>query len=662
MVNLIDSTGTPRSRKDHVLELIRTRRLAEAETLCANIAHQENNAGAWHLLGVIHGMRGNPREAERCSREAIRLRPDYAEAYSNLGTALHIQGRLDESILNLREALKWRPNLVEAHYNLGLALAANHCSEDAIGSLRETIRLKPNHVDAHLYLGTLLAVTERFEEAAECFRQTLQLDPHRAAAHAYLGNVLVRLGKMENAVASYRQALLLQPNNPETLNNLGNALTELNRKDEAIAAYRQAIETDPRFLASYHNLGRVLLELERTTEAIEIYGAALRAEPDHAGALSDLAAVLLRQHRFAEAVECYERVLATQPDDAETRYNLGTALRATGKLDEAIACYRAAIRLKPADADAHMNLALSLLALGNFQEGWKEYDWQWRREGAPSRRFSPTPWDGSDLGGKNVFLDSEQGIGDEFFFLRFVSSLKKRNAGKVTYSPSTKISSLLSRSKILDRLAQIREQPTSTEFAFSVGDLPRLMGMQDVSQIPPPIELTPLPAKIIKVQQQLRKFGSQPYIGVTWRGGTTKKNALYKEVSLEKLAAGLRGINASVVILQRNPLPEEVELFSRALGRPIHDFSSLNENLEEMLALLALLDDYIGVSNANMHLRAGTGKTARVLVPTPPEWRWMTEGKESPWFPGFTVYRQGYDGSWETAFTELATDLKKSFN
>ena len=108
------TSDATRSRKERVLELMRANRLAEAEALCAKVARRENNAGAWHLLGVIHGMQGNSAEAERCSREAIRLHPDYAEAYSNLGAALRAQGRLDEAILSLRQALKLQPNHVEA--------------------------------------------------------------------------------------------------------------------------------------------------------------------------------------------------------------------------------------------------------------------------------------------------------------------------------------------------------------------------------------------------------------------------------------------------------------------------------------------------------------------------------------------------------------------
>ena len=77
-----------------------------------------------------------------------------------------------------------------------------------------------------------------------------------------------------------------------------------------------------------------------------------------------------------------------------------------------------------------------------------------------------------------------------------------------------------------------------------------------------------------------------------------------------------------------------------------------------MLAVLALIEDYIGVSNTNMHLRAGAGRTARVLVPQPPEWRWMAAGEESPWFPGFRIYRQGIDGDWGEALAKLARDLR----
>ncbi len=93
-----------------------------------------------------------------------------------------------------------------------------------------------------------------------------------------------------------------------------------------------------------------------------------------------------------------------------------------------------------------------------------------------------------------------------------------------------------------------------------------------------------------------------------------------------------------------------------ALGRPLADFTALNEDLEHMLALLAVIDDYVGVSNTNMRLRAAVGKTARVLIPCPAEWRWMATGT-SPWFPDFSVYRQNVNGEWDAALAALHHDM-----
>ena len=109
--------------------------------------------------------------------------------------------------------------------------------------------------------------------------------------------------------------------------------------------------------------------------------------------------------------------------------------------------------------------------------------------------------------------------------------------------------------------------------------------------------------------------------------------------------------------VQRQPAAGELAAFAAALGRPAADLSPLNDDLEAMLALCGELDDLVCVSNTNVHLRAALGRTSRVLVPAPPEFRWMTEGGESPWFPGTRVYRQASDGDWDAALCALTRDL-----
>ena len=109
--------------------------------------------------------------------------------------------------------------------------------------------------------------------------------------------------------------------------------------------------------------------------------------------------------------------------------------------------------------------------------------------------------------------------------------------------------------------------------------------------------------------------------------------------------------------LQRGPREGELAAFATGTGRALHDAAFANDDLEDALALLDLLDEYVGVSNTNTHLRAGLGKPARVMVPWPPEWRWLERGERSPWFASMPLYRQSADGSWDGALARLASDL-----
>ena len=129
------------------------------------------------------------------------------------------------------------------------------------------------------------------------------------------------------------------------------------------------------------------------------------------------------------------------------------------------------------------------------------------------------------------------------------------------------------------------------------------------------------------------------------------------EVPLEVLAEAVKVFDGTILSLQRNPEAGETERLAALVGKAVNDASAVNADLEDMLALLSHLQEYVGVSNANMHLLAGLDGRARVLIPNPAEWRWMAQGRVSPWFPRFTVYRQSTDLTWVEAVAQLRADL-----
>jgi hypothetical protein len=344
-------------------------------------------------------------------------------------------------------------------------------------------------------------------------------------------------------------------------------------------------------------------------------------------------------------------------------------------------------------------MAQVCLALGDFQTGWQEYLWRPARRGF-AEKYSPRELANeppADWAGTSVCLLHEQGLGDELFFLRFAAGLGPRGA-RVTYRASPKIAPLLGRVPALDRIITDADPLPAADLLMLAGDLPRMLHKLDASpcrapavpfpdfqagamcglsfrrlprvfypEPPPPLALAAAPQQLREMERRLGGLGPPPYLGLTWRAGTDPEAQrgniwlLHKEVPLDLLGTAMRGVNGTLLALQRNARPGEIEEFSARAGRPVHDLTKLNEDLEALLALLALVDDYIGVSNTNMHLRAGTGRTARVLVPRPAEWRWLVSGKESPWFPGFGIYRQRPDGDWQADLDRLAGDLQVKF-
>jgi hypothetical protein len=177
--------------------------------------------------------------------------------------------------------------------------------------------------------------------------------------------------------------------------------------------------------------------------------------------------------------------------------------------------------------------------------------------------------------------------------------------------------------------------------------------------VPPPLKLSPLPERVAAIRARLAACGPPPYTALTWRAGVAAGARIYsltKDIPLDDFARVAAAAPGTLVAVQRNPEAGEVARLSNLAGRPVHDFSDTNADLEDALALMACLDDYVGVSNTNIHLLAGAGGHARMLVPSPPEWRWLAQGEESPWFGGFPVFRQQPDGKWEGALATILRD------
>ncbi len=471
------------------------------------------------------------------------------------------------------------------------------------------------------------------------------------------GMALHLQGQLVQAQALYEKVLKVQPKHFGAVHLSGVIAFQTKKHSLAVDLIAQAIEINPNIAAAYSNRGLALQELKQFDAAVASYDKAIAIKPDFAEAYSNRGNALKELKQFDAAVTSYDKAIAIKPDFAEAYSNRGNALKELKQFDAAVASYDKAIALEPDYADAYWNKSTALLARGEFAEGWKLYLQR------PSVRNPALPLYrqmlGHDLAGIRMLLVKDQGLGDEIFFLRFAPELKRRGA-HLTYRAGGKIATMLRRLSFLDMVIDEDALAPPSDIVISVGDLPFLLGMKTASDIPPSLCLQVLPDRLVTQRVALAALGPPPYIGVTWRAGTGQTGKLFKSAPLNEIGAVLRRTGGTLIGLQREPKPGELAALAVASGTPVHDFTGLNDRLEDMLALLALLDDYVAVSNTNVHLRAAVGRGSRVLAPSLPESRWMATGSVSPWFPECKVYRQEIGGSWDTALATLASDLAPS--
>ncbi|HEX3099109.1 MAG TPA: tetratricopeptide repeat protein [Usitatibacter sp.] len=445
--------------------------------------------------------------------------------------------------------------------------------------------------------------------------------------------------------------------------------------------------------------GAALADAFRLLQAGDAAGALRMAEsiaarePGNARASLAAGLALRALGRHAEARQAFEKARASDPRDAAPVFELGVLLEAHGSADDALAHYERSLTLRPGfapaqaatlrlrgrqcagrgdfaaagdlfvraralapgDPDLPLYAAQALLLAGRWEEAWPHYARRdsriafEAREAAAGRTYRvPTA---EALADRDVAIVAEQGLGDILFFARFAPALRGL-ARRITFTGAPRLASILARTGAFD---EVRDAPAANDIPLLAADLPLALGSR-LDLFAPSLRAAPDAARLSSWRDRLGTLGPRPWIAVTWRAGTPRalsSEALSKNVPVEDLFGALRSAGGTVLAFQRGLADGELARAASALGRPVHDLSQASEDVEDALAVVSLADRHVGVSSTNMHLAELAGRSADVLVPFPPEWRWRAEG-ESPWFPGFRVLRQDVDGSWARALAALA--------
>ena len=652
---------------------------------------------------VAHHRRGDLAAAEAAYRRALERHSDYFDALHLLGVSLIQTGRAEAGVTAIRKALALNDKQAEAHNNLGNGLRALGRLDDAAAAYDAAIALKPDYAAAHNNLGSTHHDRQRFEDAVACFDRALAGDPRYGQAHINRATALRRLSRLDDALESCDQALALTPDDPQALALRAQTLTDLGRHREGVSAYDRVLSQDPNNAAAHNNrarclaalgdkagavtaceqaialdatvpafhlhragllrdlkrpqaalesyrqaaalapdsaevrigLGNMQLELRQFTAALETYSQAIELNPAFPETFNNRANALRCLRRYDEALADYDRAIALRPDYAEAYSNRGLTLKDMHRHGDAMAAFDRAVQIDPNSAGAHANQSVCRLQMGDFADGWAQYEWRWRRDGMAPPGDLPPLWLGAeDIAGKTILAHCEQGLGDTLQFCRYVYPLKKKGA-KVVLQVQKPLLSLLGQLSAVAEVIGPGQTPAGVDVRCPLLSLPLAFGT-DLTNIPPHRPRLKCDREVRK--QWGRRLGrrKKPRVGLAWAGNPHHLDDHNRSMVLDDVLP-LLDRRFEFVCLQKEATDADRAVLEQ---HGVGFWGDQQGDFSDAAALVDLMDAVITVDTAMAHLAGAMARPVWIALSYTPDWRWLLDRDDSPWYPSARLYRQ----------------------
>jgi tetratricopeptide (TPR) repeat protein len=522
--------------------------------------------------------------------------------------------------------------------------------------LKEITDAQPDNTDALFLLAEISYRSGKRDAAVHYIRNGLKHDPANADAYCNLGFIHQEKGQLDEAVQCYQKALQINPHLPEAYLNLGNVFKEKGKFDEAVRWYQKALQHNPDMPEAYSNLGIAYQKAGRHAEAVGSFQRAAALNPDDANMLYNLGIALQENGQLEEAIQCYQKASQFAPDDAGIYNNLAFALQENRRPYDAIPYYRKALQLDSTYATAHWNLSLALLLTGNFREGWREYEWRWGTQYlvASHRTFTQPLWDGSDIRGRTILLHAEQGFGDTIQFIRYAPLVAERGA-RVIFECFRELATLLQRVEGIDQVIVRGEELPVFDGHCPLLSLP-LAFDTTIGTIPagvPYVRTDPVSTQ--KWKARVKQDNAKMKVGFAWAGNPGFKQNRYRNIPLELFLPLTQIPGVAFYSLQKGGEAEAVK--KPPAGMKVFDYTEDIHDFSDTALLIENLDLIISVDTAVAHLAGALGRPVWTLLPFSPEWRWLLDREDSPWYPTMRLFRQTSFGDWRSVIDRVRQEL-----
>lgn len=499
--------------------------------------------------------------------------------------------------------------------------------------------------------------------------ELLSGDCDAAAVHLELAMCCLAEHDLPAAIEQLEVAVHHQPENGTAWLRLGEVLMRLDRTKDAIQPLRQATEfaADNDKPQAWFLLGEALRLQHDFAGSQAAQEMCIGLDPDHVLGQIALGHSLVVAEDDRRALQCYEKAMALSAQLPSTlRLNVGSIHQNFGELEQARSIFAGLVAQRPGDATARWYLCQLDLLQCRWREGWANFHARFGAGAVPYRPMPYQPWDGRALADDTLLVLADEGLGDEIMFASCLPDLSKRVAHCIVEC-EPRLLGLFSRSfPGIHFIATQRENSTrwlshlpEPRWQISAGALPQFFRTQEADF---PQHTGYLRADPVRVQAWVERlkalFGSEPVVGLSWRGGIVGTRTKARSIDPESWAPILRVPGVHFVNLQYGAYQADLESIQQMHGIRIHDFPEAIADYDETAALVSALDLVVTCCTAIVHLAGALGKPAWVLTPMSPGWRYTADRRQMPWYPSTRLFRQDAYRNWQGACHDLSLELR----
>ncbi|MEA2711861.1 MAG: hypothetical protein QOF78_4462 [Phycisphaerales bacterium] len=380
----------------------------------------------------------------------------------------------------------------------------------------------------------------------------------------------------------------------------------------------------------------------RLRDAEEILRRIVSTDPANARAYANFAVALQMQDKFDEALDAVRRSLALRAESPPTHLTHAKVLMRLARPVEAAAACRAALRGTPDDAEAHGMLGRALLQSGDYKHGWIEYEWRWKCASFEADRgpISKPRWTGGRIAGQKILLHHEQGFGDTIQFIRYAPLLAERGAAVFVQSPP-ELADLIRRMPSVASVNPPVALAETIDCHLPLMSLP-LACNTTLKTIPANVPYLAPDAKQIDAWRArvLNDGPARLRVGISWAGSALHNEDRFRTMRLEQFAPMARAAGDGVVFYSLQKCDADQQAAHPPAGMRLIDCGPKIFDFSDAAALIANLDLVITVDTAVAHLAGAMGRPVWVMLPFAPDFRWLLDREDSPWYPTMRLLRQ----------------------